>query len=131
MSQTVDRNNFKSDKINDTSDNDHYPPPDLTYLNELAQGDEAFVKEMLTYFVEKSPELLISMKGYALTGDHDRLKFLVHSLLPQLSIVGILAAIPDMEKIESESKLMEDLNVVIERAITTIKYGIEDLKKKI
>jgi len=131
MSKPAERSNFESDKVNGTSDNIYYPPPDLTYLNELAQGDESFVKEMLTYFVEKSPDLLILMKEYALAGDHVRLKFLVHALLPQLSIVGILTAIPDMEKIESESKLMEDLNVVIDRAIRAIKYGIEDLKKKI
>jgi len=131
MSHTIEGNDFEPNKLNDSSDNIHYPPPDLTYLYELAQGDEAFIKEMLTYFVDKSPDLLNSMKEYALTEDHVRLKFLVHALLPQLSIVGILAAIPDMEKIESESKLMNDLNVVIDRAITTIKYGIEDLKKRI
>ena len=131
MSHTDEGNDFESKKLNDASDNIQYPPPDLTYLYELAQGDEAFIKEMLTYFVDKSPDLLNSIKECVLIGDHVRLKFLAHALLPQLSIVGILAAIPDMEKIESESKLMNDLNVVIDRAITTIKYGIEDLKKRI
>jgi len=131
MSHTDEGNDFESKKLNDASDNIQYPPPDLTYLYELAQGDEAFIKEMLTYFVDKSPDLLNSIKECALTGDHVRLKFLAHALLPQLSIVGILTAIPDMEKIESESKLMNDLNVVIDRVTTTIKFGIEDLKKRI
>jgi len=42
-----------------------------------------------------------------------------------------LAAIPDIENLENENELKENLSVVVERAIKTINFGIEDLKKMI
>lgn len=112
-------------------DDTTYPLPDLTYLNEMADGDETFVKEMITHFLEIAPGSLGSLKESALSGDLDKLRFVAHTLLPQLTFVGILAAIPDISQIEEGSKQGDDLSVGIERAIKIINYGIEDLKKMI
>lgn len=105
--------------------------PDLTYLKDMAAGDESFVVEIITYFVDSCPDTLQSMRECALSGDHEKIRFLVHTLLPQLTFVGILAAIPYLEKIESEIKLNDDFFVELERAIKIINHGIEDLKKMI
>ncbi len=131
MSNANEGTKFKPDMISELNDGANYPPPDLTYLKEIADGDETFVKEIITYFVESCPDSLRSMRTFILSGDHERLRFLVHSFLPQLTFVGILAVIPFFEKIESESKLNDDLFVELERAIKIINYGIEDLKKMI
>jgi len=124
--------NFKYCKtmsINDEGAN--FTIPDLTYLKDMAAGDESFVVEIITYFVDSCPDTLQSMRECALSGDHEKLRFLAHTLLPQLTFVGILAAIPHLEKIESEIKLNDDLFVDLERAIEIINYGIKDLKKMI
>jgi HPt (histidine-containing phosphotransfer) domain-containing protein len=131
MSGSVLPNNLKQDKTAVLSDRINYPLPDLTYLKDMAAGDEAFVNEIITTFLESAGDLLDLMRESGLSGDHEKLKFAAHKLLPQLSFVGILAAVPDVKKIESESKHMDDLSAVIERAIRTINYGIEDLKKMI
>ena len=131
MSESIHGNKCKSDKINDFTDSSNYPFPDLTYLKDIAEGDEAFIKEIISYFVEFGPGLLRSMKESALSGEREKLRFSAHTLLPQLTFVGILAAIPDVEKIERESKLNDDLFVELERAIKIVNCGIEDLKKLI
>jgi HPt (histidine-containing phosphotransfer) domain-containing protein len=104
---------------------------ELMYLKEMADNDESFVKEIITHFLRNGPELLSSMRQSALAGDNLKLRFAAHKLLPQLSFVGILAAIPFVSKIEEESKTGNDLSDLTERAIKIINYGIEDLKKMI
>lgn len=129
MSEYTKDNN--SDKTNELTNIINYPLPDLTYLKEMAGGDEVFVKEIITHFLENGPGLLNLMRESALSGDKEKLHFVVHKLLPQLTFIGILAAIPDVENLENENELKEDLSVVIERVIKTINIGIEDLKKMI
>ncbi len=131
MSDANEGDKFKPDVISELNDGANYPPPDLTYLKEMADGDESFFNEIITYFVESCPDSLRSMREFALSGDHEKLGFLAHTILPQLTFVGILAAIPFFEKIERDSKLNDDLFVELERAIIIINYGIDDLKKMI
>lgn len=128
MTESIENCNHKAGEL---AENINYPLPDLTYLKEMAAGDEAFVKEIITYFLENGPRLLNLLRESALSGDQENLHFAAHKLLPQLTFVGILAAIPDVEKIENDYKHMDDLFVVIERAIRIINFGIEDLKKMI
>jgi len=115
----------------DLFDDTFYPAPDLSYLNALADGDEAFVKEMITLFLDTVPELFKTLRECTMSGDFEKLRFAAHKLLPELTIVGILAAIPDVSKIENECRQLNDLPVVVERAISIINYGIDDLRKLI
>ena len=131
MSDYTENGNYRSDDTPGLSDNMNYPAPDLTYLNAMAEGDENFIKEIITYFLENCPGMLVLIRESALSGDFEKLRFTAHQLLPQLTFVGILAAIPDVTKIESEGKHLDDLSGTIERAIKIINWGIEDLKKLI
>jgi HPt (histidine-containing phosphotransfer) domain-containing protein len=131
MTGNIPENKQRSNKSDNFSDSINYPPPDLSYLVELAEGDETFIKEIITHFVESSPGFLHSMKESAMSGDHEKLRFAAHTLLPQLTFVGILAAIPYFEKIESGSILNVELIAELDCGIKIINYGIEDLKKMI
>lgn len=131
MTETTPENKYRSNESGNFSDSINYPLPDLSYLVELADGDEAFIKEIITHFVESSPGFLLSMKESAMSGDHKKLRFAAHTLLPQLTFVGILAAIPYIEKIESGDILNAELIAELDCGIKIINYGIEDLKKMI
>jgi len=109
----------------------NYPLPDLTYLKDMAENDDLFVNEIITHFIENGPATLNSMRQSALSRDNEQLRFVAHKLLPQLTFVGILAAIPLVSKIESESNKGQDLSEITEKAILIINCGIEDLKKMI
>jgi len=131
MTEPIENQNFNSDKVDEPGDSQNYSRPDLTYLTELANGDEIFIKEIITYFVENSSEILHSITESALSGDYKKLRFEVHTLLPQLTFVGILEAIPYFEKIERSDKLYDSIFVELETAIKIINYGIRDLREMI
>ena len=131
MPESLKIRKCKCNKSSDLTDINDLPLPDLTYLKEMAGNDEGFVKEIITYFLENGPDLLNTMKERALDGDYEKLRWTAHKLLPQLYFVGILAAVPDVKIIETQSRRMTDLSVNIERAIKIINCGIEDLKKMI
>lgn len=130
MSDIFADSNCKS-YIDNVSDHLNYPEPDLTYLNEMAEGDENFIKEIIEIFLKTCPESLILLQSYTSLGDHEKLKFVAHKLLPELTFVGILSAIPDVEKISKESESMNDLAVTISRVVLTINSGMEELRKMI
>lgn len=131
MPDTIENSNCKSEESNELTDNIKYPQPDLTYLKEMAGDDEAFFKEIIEIFLESGPTFLKQMRDNALAGDYEQLRITAHTLLPQLTFVGLLSAIPDVTIIEQESKLKTDLSLNIERAIKIITQGIEDLKKMV
>lgn len=108
-----------------------FPLPDLTYLREMAVGDEAFFKEIINIFIEDAPIMLNAIKESAESGDHDQLRLITHKLIPQLTFVGILSAIPDVKEINKESKEMNDLTERIDRLTKLVNYSIENLKKMI
>jgi len=130
MSESIESNNnnvsAKTDELDETLNSD---VPDLTYLREMAEGDEVFFKEMINHFLENAPKSLLLLRDSALLKDYEKVRFVAHKLLPQLSFVGILSAVDDVKKIENENKLIDDLSVVIERVIIKINNGIEHLKK--
>lgn len=130
MSEIFANDNYRS-YIDAVPDNLNYPKPDMTYLNEMAEGDENFIKEIIGIFLNNCPESLILMQNYAMLGDHEKLKFVAHKLLPELTFVGILSAIPDVEKISNESELINDLSATISRVILTINMGMGELRKMI
>lgn len=113
------------------SDDSIYPLPDLTYLNDMAGGDESFMKEIISLFLETAPALILLMKQSALAADMEKLHFSAHKLLPQLTFVGILTAIPHVQSIESGGKNMDEILISVEKAIAIINYSIEDLNKMI
>ena len=106
-----------------------YPHPDFTLLKEMAEGDEAFLKEIIALFLENGPAMVTSIEESAAAGDCDALRFAAHKILSDLSIVGIKSAIKDVEIIEKQAALRNIAAVNVERAIEIINCGIEDLKK--
>lgn len=106
-----------------------YPHPDLALLKEMAEGDDAFIKEIISLFLDNGPVVVETIKESAASGDYDALKFAAHKILSDLAIVGIKLAIPDVEIIEKQATLKNIPHTNVERAIDIINAGIEDLKK--
>lgn len=110
-------------------ENTEIPIPDLTKLRDMTAGDEESFKEVISIFLEDVPQMLVAMKESADSGDHDRLKFVTHKLITQLSYVGIFSAIPDVKLINSGSTKMNDLPERIDRITDIVNYSIDYLKK--
>ncbi len=105
--------------------------PDLSYLLDFAGGDELFFKEIIQCFIESAPGFLLSMNEGALSGDDEKLRIAAHTLLPQLTIVGLLSVVPDVERIEKGSQNIDNLPVLLEKIAQKINFGMIELKKTI
>ena len=55
MSDSFEMDNLESFNTDDIKDGINYPLPDLTYLNDIADNDEVFVKEIISLFLENCP----------------------------------------------------------------------------
>jgi PAS domain S-box-containing protein len=71
------------------SDEQNDAPADLSKLQEISRGDEAFVTRMLSLFVEKTPPLLQQLSAAGTRGDLSQVAFLAHRIKSSVSIMGI------------------------------------------
>ena len=61
---------------------------DLGYLQSLADGDEQFISEVLTLFVNETPDALRQMVSYIKTGNYTLLKINAHKIKSTLKLLG-------------------------------------------
>ena len=106
----------------------HY---DLTYLKELASGDEKFVQEMVVYFCTHSPGLLEAMDECLVQEDWKEMRELIHKYIPNINMVGIKNVLEDANRLEYYAEHREKLDLIPEilRHINTeVAIGIEELR---
>ncbi|NTW32165.1 MAG: hypothetical protein HGB12_06010, partial [Bacteroidetes bacterium] len=105
---------------------------DLSYLDELADGDNKFKEEIISHFIEHTPYTIKQMRINLSTKKFDALYGNIHKLIPQFTFVGLKTVIADSEYIElmsknkKESKKLSDKIDIIEKKINK---GIRELKK--
>jgi HPt (histidine-containing phosphotransfer) domain-containing protein len=86
---------------------------DLTYLNDLAKGDDEFVTEMLSIFINENPIELKNIENGIETSDYQAIKNAAHKLRSTIPFVGIDKLI-EKETIEMEQLAADkgDLNQI-------------------
>lgn len=78
---------------------------DLKYLKEFAEGDETFIKEMVSLYLENTPETMeIILKANA-NNDIKILKLEIHKLKSSLSLLGMVKASQCVDIIEKEIEI--------------------------
>lgn len=108
-----------------------YPHPDLSLLKEMAEGDDDFIKEIITLFLKHGPIILASIEEAAAAADYNTLRLNAHKLLSDLSILGIKSAIKNVEIIEKQAAQKIISTQKIKSVTEAISLGIEDLKQMI
>jgi HPt (histidine-containing phosphotransfer) domain-containing protein len=106
-----------------------YSAPDLTYLKELSGGNEEFLKQIITIFLEDTPDMLNKIKDGISSGNLEQVRFYSHKLVSQLPMVGINDAVDDARTIDREYKSLPDMPQRVARMIDIIEYGMVYLKK--
>jgi HPt (histidine-containing phosphotransfer) domain-containing protein/anti-sigma regulatory factor (Ser/Thr protein kinase) len=61
---------------------------DLTYLRELADGDKAFISEIIALFMEQTPQHLIRLQEYASVHKWNEIKVLAHKMKSSVTMIG-------------------------------------------
>jgi HPt (histidine-containing phosphotransfer) domain-containing protein len=57
-------------------------------LSQTANGDQAFVNEMLQLFLDRTPGMITEMKDACLNNDFQKIARLAHQLKPSIDMVG-------------------------------------------
>lgn len=82
---------------------------DLSYLNELAEGNDAFVQKMIRAFLLQTPELIEQMKQGAALGRWKEVGAAAHKMKPSMDFIGIHALKSVVAAIENDSHSLSNL----------------------
>ncbi len=92
----------QSDANQEVSEKIHENLYDLTQLNELSHGNDAFLKNIVSLFVKLARETALKIREAIINNDLETIRKLVHSIKPsidQLKIEGLLNKIKLLEKV--------------------------------
>ena len=93
----------------------------LNYLQELSKGNTAFVKAMLSQFVEQMPQEIVALEKAITAKDFTLIKSLSHNLKTTVAFVGLDAALhPSLDSIE---------NAALQQDFQSIQQAFENVKK--
>ncbi len=76
-------------------------PIDFSYLENMAEGNEAFFKQVLVIFMENAPKDLKQLKRLILDqAEYDAIKKQAHGLKSSFGIVRVKDVLPCLQQIE-------------------------------
>lgn len=85
---------------------------DLTYLKSLSKGDESFVKQMITIFVNQTPSAIEQLEKSLLDKDFATLKAVAHKMKPSFSFVGVNSLQEKITELEKNALQPTDINTM-------------------
>lgn len=77
---------------------------DLSYLDELSDGDETFKKEMINVFLKEVPEQISHLEGSVSERNYDQTATVIHALRTKIRTFGIIAIDELSERLEYTAK---------------------------
>ena len=83
---------------------------DLTFLNELADGNKEFIKKMLEIYVKQTPENIGSLETFAADNNYDGISSVAHKMRSSVPYVGLGEVEKLLEKLEFEAKQRINVN---------------------
>jgi len=114
--------------MNTNSFENNIPLPDLQYIKQMIGDDQEVLTEVITIFMEEMPSMLKSLREGSEARDHEKLKAVTHTLVTELSTLGITSVINDVKAINKNSREMKDLDETVDRIIKTVTFSMEYLK---
>lgn len=102
---TMDEN-LTSDKMNGKK------YTDLTYLKKLSKGDNDFVKQMISIFINQTPTAIQKMESDLSNKDWTSLRAVAHKMKPSFSFVGVESLQEKIETIETNAAAGTNENLI-------------------
>ncbi len=106
---------------------------DLSYLKDISDNDEEFVKEMIQSFMENSPLMITQIKKAADNLDWEEVGKIAHKIKPSIVFMGINSIKDVVETIESnglKNKNTDKIPSLIEKLEAACIQANEELKKE-
>lgn len=107
---------------------------DLTMLKKMADGNEQFIKEFITLFLETAPASIISMQKALSEKDWVNLKNLAHKLKPSFNYLGIYQLTEATATIEHNIVKQNEMEIIpelVDQIVEISNFAFTELKKEI
>ncbi|HET6227646.1 MAG TPA: response regulator [Bacteroidia bacterium] len=85
---------------------------DLTYLKKLSKGDNDFVKQMISIFIDQTPTAIQKMEADLSNKDWASLRAVAHKMKPSFSFVGVTSLQEKIETIEDNAAQGINANLI-------------------
>ena len=85
---------------------------DLTYLKKLSKGDDDFVKQMISIFINQTPTAIQKMEADLSNKDWASLRAVAHKMKPSFSFVGVTSLQEKIETIEDNAAEGTNANLI-------------------
>jgi signal transduction histidine kinase/DNA-binding NarL/FixJ family response regulator len=107
---------------------------DLSYLEEIAEGNSEFVRKMISAFLNQAPGMLNDMKKFTAEKRWKELRGVSHKIKPSLDFVGIHSlkeTVGNLEKYSAEESNLELIPGMVKEVNLICTQAIAELEKKI
>ena len=107
---------------------------DLSYLNEIAMGDDSIVIETTETFLSETPNALKEIKDHYEDRNWSELAEAAHKIKPNFKYMGMDRAselIIDIEKQSKSGDISNNMNQQIDELIQLSKQAFDELSDKI
>jgi CheY-like chemotaxis protein len=107
---------------------------DLTYLMQVSEGSQEFMKKMITAFLLQTPQMLEDMTKFMEGKKWSDLRAVVHKMKPSIDFVGLRSireTIQNLEKYSAEEINLELIPEMIHEVKIICKAAMEELEKEI
>lgn len=113
---------------------DNQSVTDLSYLREIAMGDEEIIKDTTKAFLEDTPKSLDKLTDYYADQQWDKLYKEAHRIKPSLKYLGMSRAselIIEIEKQARSRQISDDLGSKIQEFKTICSKALDELPEKL
>lgn len=107
---------------------------DLSYLEEISEGDQEFSSTMISYFIDNTPSVMETLEKKVQEQDWEEIRQIAHKLKPQVVYMGIHQIEDDVEQIEhfaQHRESLEKIPVLVKKTATIIEQAIAQLKEEL
>lgn len=105
---------------------------DLSYLNQVCDGDQDFIGSIVGTFIEDAPIILNRLSEHITNANWKQVSLDAHQLKPSLQFIGLKRTLDEIKIIEQRSKQqteLESISVLANSVQHDINQAIMELKK--
>ncbi|GAB4281773.1 MAG: hypothetical protein Kow0068_06280 [Marinilabiliales bacterium] len=103
---------------------------DLTYLEEMSEGDNQLIAEMIDIFIEQIPEFITQFYNALEKKDFKKISLIAHKAKSSASVMGLSRLVEKLSNLENEVCENKDLNKakeIIEHFTNVTQKAVFDL----
>ena len=104
----------------------------LSNLEAISNGNEAFIKKLLGIFYTQTPQLVVDIKQAYKDNDLEKVSALAHKIKPTIDNLGIISIIQLVKDIEAtaKAKVNTDLHVMLQKFADTLEMVLQKMHEE-